>query len=53
VATPGDARRAAFRLVRADARTVTAMVVLSALAAAVGLAGPGLTSPDRRHRPIR
>jgi ATP-binding cassette subfamily C protein len=42
VATPGDARRAAFRLVRADARTVTAMVVLSALAAAVGLAGPWL-----------
>jgi ATP-binding cassette subfamily C protein len=42
VATPGVARRAAFRLVRADARTVTAMVVLSALAAAVGLAGPWL-----------
>jgi ATP-binding cassette subfamily C protein len=42
VATPGDARRAAFRLVRADAPTVAAMVVLSALAAAVGLAGPWL-----------
>jgi ATP-binding cassette subfamily C protein len=42
VATPGDARRAAFRLVRADARTVTAMVVFSALAAAAGLAGPWL-----------
>jgi ATP-binding cassette, subfamily C, bacterial len=42
VATPGAARRAALRLVRADARTVTAMVVLSTLAAAVGLAGPWL-----------
>jgi ATP-binding cassette subfamily C protein len=42
VATPGATRRAALRLVRADARTVTAMVALNALAAAVGLAGPWL-----------
>ncbi|TWF81272.1 ATP-binding cassette subfamily C protein [Pseudonocardia hierapolitana] len=42
VATPGAARRAALRLVRADARTATAMVLLSALAAAAGLAGPWL-----------
>ncbi|QYN31990.1 ABC transporter ATP-binding protein/permease [Pseudonocardia sp. DSM 110487] len=42
VATPGAARRAALRLVRADARAVTAMVALNALAAAAGLAGPWL-----------
>ncbi len=42
VATAGAARRAALRLVRADARTVTAMVALNALAAAAGLAGPWL-----------
>jgi ATP-binding cassette subfamily C protein len=42
VATPSEARRAALRLVRADARAVTVMVVLNALAAAAGLAGPWL-----------
>jgi ATP-binding cassette subfamily C protein len=42
VATPSAARRAALRLVRADGRAVTAMVVLSALAAGAGLAGPWL-----------
>jgi ATP-binding cassette subfamily C protein len=42
VATPRAARRAALRLVRADGRAVTAMVVLSALAAGAGLAGPWL-----------
>lgn len=42
MATPGAARRAALGLVRADARTVTAMVVLNMLAAAAGLAGPWL-----------
>lgn len=42
VATPGAARRAALRLVRADARAVTAMVGLNALAAVAGLAGPWL-----------
>jgi ATP-binding cassette, subfamily C, bacterial len=42
VAAPSAARRAALRLVRADARAVTAMVALNALAAAAGLAGPWL-----------
>jgi ATP-binding cassette subfamily C protein len=42
VATPRAARRAALRLVRADGRAVTAMVLLSALAAGAGLAGPWL-----------
>src|SRR5688500_7004439 len=42
VATPSAARRAALRLVRADGRAVTAMVVLSALAAGAGVAGPWL-----------
>ena len=42
VATPGAARRAALLLVRADARAVTSMVALNALAAAAGLAGPWL-----------
>jgi ATP-binding cassette subfamily C protein len=42
VATPAAARRAALRLVRADARAVTVMVALNALAAAAGVAGPWL-----------
>ncbi|GAA5116511.1 ABC transporter ATP-binding protein [Pseudonocardia adelaidensis] len=42
VATPAAARRAALGLVRADGREVTRMVVLTALAAGAGLAGPWL-----------
>jgi ATP-binding cassette, subfamily C, bacterial len=42
VATPAAARRAALQLVRADTGAATVMVVLNALAAAVGLAGPWL-----------
>ncbi|GGO48450.1 ABC transporter ATP-binding protein [Streptomyces lasiicapitis] len=42
VATPTQVRRAAFRLVRLDARTFAAMLVLNALAAAAGLLGPWL-----------
>lgn len=42
VATPAAARRAALGLVRADARAVTAMVALNAVAATAGLAGPWL-----------
>jgi ATP-binding cassette subfamily C protein len=42
VATPAAARRAALRLVRADAGAVAAMVGLNALAAAAGVAGPWL-----------
>jgi ATP-binding cassette subfamily C protein len=42
VATPSAARRAALGLVRADVGAVTVMVVLNALAAAAGLAGPWL-----------
>ncbi|TQM03060.1 ABC transporter ATP-binding protein [Pseudonocardia kunmingensis] len=42
VATPAAARRAALRLVRADARAVAAILGLNALAAAAGLAGPWL-----------
>jgi ATP-binding cassette subfamily C protein len=42
VATPPAARRAALRLVRADARAVAAVLGLTALAAAAGLAGPWL-----------
>jgi ATP-binding cassette subfamily C protein len=42
VATPAAARRAAVALVRADAGTAAVTVVLSALAAAAGIAGPWL-----------
>ncbi|OZM76164.1 ABC transporter ATP-binding protein [Pseudonocardia sp. MH-G8] len=42
VATPAAARRAALRLVRADARAVAVILALNALAAAAGLAGPWL-----------
>ncbi|NYI04368.1 ABC transporter ATP-binding protein [Allostreptomyces psammosilenae] len=42
VAGRPEVRRAAIRLVRQDGRAFTAMVLLSALTAAVGLAGPWL-----------
>jgi len=42
VAAPAAARRAALGLVRADARAVTVVLVLTALASAAGLAGPWL-----------
>ncbi|MFD0310848.1 ABC transporter ATP-binding protein [Streptomyces sp. NPDC127119] len=42
VAGPADVRAAAARLIRADGRAFTAVLVLNALAAAAGLAGPWL-----------
>ncbi|MET7604123.1 ABC transporter ATP-binding protein [Streptomyces avermitilis] len=42
VAEPADVRRAAVRLVRADGRAFAAVLVLNALAAGTGLAGPWL-----------
>jgi ATP-binding cassette subfamily C protein len=42
VAAPADVRRAAGRLVRADGRAFTLVLVLNALAAVAGLAGPWL-----------
>ncbi|WP_030179719.1 ABC transporter ATP-binding protein [Streptomyces sp. NRRL S-813] len=42
IAEPADVRRAAVRLVRADGRAFTAVLVLNALAAGTGLAGPWL-----------
>ncbi|MGV9253877.1 ABC transporter ATP-binding protein [Streptomyces sp. NPDC003697] len=42
VASRGEVRRAAVRLVRADGRAFAAAVVLNALTAAAGLAGPWL-----------
>ncbi|WP_079189006.1 ABC transporter ATP-binding protein [Streptomyces kebangsaanensis] len=42
VAGPADVRRAAVRLVRADGRSFTAVLLLNALAAGAGLAGPWL-----------
>lgn len=42
VAEPAGVRRAAGRLIRADGRAFTAVLVLNALAAAVGLVGPWL-----------
>ncbi|CAM5461147.1 ABC transporter ATP-binding protein [Streptomyces griseomycini] len=42
VAGPADVRRAAVELVRADGRTFAAVLVLNALAAVAGLAGPWL-----------
>ncbi|MFD6287500.1 ABC transporter ATP-binding protein [Streptomyces sp. NPDC060205] len=42
VAGPADVRAAAARLIRADGRAFAAVLVLNALAAAAGLAGPWL-----------
>ncbi|MDR6977457.1 ATP-binding cassette subfamily C protein [Streptomyces sp. 3330] len=42
VAEPGDVRRAAVRLLRADRRAFTGALALNVLAAAAGLAGPWL-----------
>ncbi|WP_404189574.1 ABC transporter ATP-binding protein [Streptomyces tauricus] len=42
VAEPADVRAAAARLIRADGRAFAAVLVLNALAAAAGLAGPWL-----------
>ncbi|MCX4234544.1 ABC transporter ATP-binding protein [Streptomyces ortus] len=42
VAGPAEVRAAAARLIRADGRAFTAVLVLNALAAAAGLAGPWL-----------
>ncbi|WP_078890023.1 ABC transporter ATP-binding protein [Streptomyces maremycinicus] len=42
VATPGDVRRAAVRLLRADRRAFAGALVLNVLAAGAGLAGPWL-----------
>ncbi|MEU1131209.1 ABC transporter ATP-binding protein [Streptomyces sp. NPDC005900] len=42
VAGPHQVRRAAWALIRRDARTFTAMIVFNALAAAAGLVGPWL-----------
>jgi ATP-binding cassette subfamily C protein len=42
VAEPADVRRAAGRLVRADGRAFTAVLLLNVLAAGAGLAGPWL-----------
>jgi ATP-binding cassette subfamily C protein len=42
VAEPADVRRAAARLIRADARAFTAALTLNALAAIAGLGGPWL-----------
>jgi ATP-binding cassette subfamily C protein len=42
VAAPADVRRATLRLVRADARAFSTVIVLNVLAAVAGLAGPWL-----------
>ncbi|MGW0085785.1 ABC transporter ATP-binding protein [Streptomyces sp. NPDC003393] len=42
IAAPADVRRATLRLVRADGRAFTTVVVLNVLAAVAGLAGPWL-----------
>ncbi|MEU4797618.1 ABC transporter ATP-binding protein [Streptomyces sp. NPDC023327] len=42
IAGPRQVRRAAWALIRRDARTFTAMIVFNALAAAAGLVGPWL-----------
>lgn len=42
VAAPADVRRATVRLIRADGRAFTAVLLLNSLAAGAGLAGPWL-----------